>query len=163
MKLTLYALGALLAIVLVAARLGLFAGQPPSDLGVVEGRLKPPSATRNSVSSQVHLHPGHGQAEYARIAPLALLDHDPTASMQALASVLAARPEVHLVRREHDYLYAQATTRWLRFVDDLEFWLDPQAGAIQVRSASRLGREDFGVNRQRLESIRAAYQARARN
>jgi uncharacterized protein (DUF1499 family) len=41
------------------------------------------------------------------------------------------------------------------YVDDTEFYLDEKAGVIQVRSASRLGRSDFGVNRERIESIRA--------
>jgi uncharacterized protein (DUF1499 family) len=39
----------------------------------------------------------------------------------------------------------------------LEFWLNPALGVIEVRSASRLGREDFGTNRQRIERIRSAY------
>jgi uncharacterized protein (DUF1499 family) len=42
-------------------------------------------------------------------------------------------------------------------VDDAEFWLDPAAGVIQVRSASRLGSKDFGVNRKRIEAIRSRY------
>jgi len=40
------------------------------------------------------------------------------------------------------------------FVDDVEFLLDEKAGVIHVRSASRLGRSDFGVNRDRVETIR---------
>jgi uncharacterized protein (DUF1499 family) len=46
-------------------------------------------------------------------------------------------------------------TRLMRFVDDAEFYLDEKAGVIHVRSASRLGSSDFGVNRARIESIRA--------
>jgi uncharacterized protein (DUF1499 family) len=56
-------------------------------------------------------------------------------------------------------VYAQAQTRWLKFVDDLEFWFNPASGVIELRSASRLGRKDFGANRQRIEAIRAAYLA----
>ncbi|MFT6766081.1 MAG: hypothetical protein ACJA1Y_000108, partial [Burkholderiaceae bacterium] len=48
-------------------------------------------------------------------------------------------------------------TKLLGFVDDLEFWFNPQAQVIELRSASRLGREDFGTNRKRIEAIRAAY------
>jgi uncharacterized protein (DUF1499 family) len=47
----------------------------------------------------------------------------------------------------------------MRFVDDAEFWFDPVAGVIQVRSASRVGRGDLGVNRARIESIRARLAA----
>ena len=43
----------------------------------------------------------------------------------------------------------------MKFVDDTEFWYDPAAQVVQVRSASRVGRRDFGVNRARVESIRA--------
>ena len=42
----------------------------------------------------------------------------------------------------------------MRFVDDVEFWYDPATQAIAVRSASRIGRKDFGVNRARIEAIR---------
>jgi uncharacterized protein (DUF1499 family) len=48
----------------------------------------------------------------------------------------------------------QFTTPLMRFVDDAEFWFDPVAGAVQVRSASRVGRNDLGVNRARIEAIR---------
>ena len=42
----------------------------------------------------------------------------------------------------------------MRFVDDVEFWADPSSGVVHVRSASRVGRKDFGVNRARVETIR---------
>jgi len=62
------------------------------------------------------------------------------------------------VEQRDDYLYARFETQLLRFVDDAEFWYDPAAQAIQVRSASRLGRKDFGVNRARVEAIRDKLQ-----
>jgi len=43
------------------------------------------------------------------------------------------------------------------FIDDVEFWQDPVAGVIQVRSASRLGQSDLGVNRRRIEEIRRRF------
>ncbi|PKO32632.1 MAG: DUF1499 domain-containing protein [Betaproteobacteria bacterium HGW-Betaproteobacteria-7] len=158
MKTILYVLLGLLVLILIGARFGLFAGSPPNDLGVTDGRLKPPSATRNSVSSQAALYPGHPQLDYARIAPLELVNGDASASLQTLQATLAAMPELTIIEQRPDYLRVEASTRWLRFVDDLEFWLNPQAGVIEVRSASRLGREDFGINRERMERIRAAYQ-----
>ena len=71
---------------------------------------------------------------------------------------MALQPGVRVVRAEGNYLYAQARTTWLKFTDDLEFVADPQRGVIDLRSASRLGAEDFGANRQRIEALRAAYQ-----
>jgi uncharacterized protein (DUF1499 family) len=153
MKFVLYSLLALLSLILIGARFGLFAGTPPNDLGVTDGRLKPPSLTRNSVSSQAALYPDHPQRDYAQIAPLPIIEDDAERSWKTLLATLATLPEITITRQQADYLQAEARTPWLGFVDDLEFRANPQAGMIEVRSASRLGREDFGVNRQRMERI----------
>lgn len=155
----LLAAAALAALVLLAAQLGAFGGHPPTDLGVRDGRLKPPSPTPNSVSSQAGLWPGHAQREAAFIAPLPLLPAGPQATMRRLRTVVEDMPGALVVIGNERYLRAQFTTRWMRFVDDAEFWLDADAGVVQVRSASRLGRRDFGVNRARIEAIRAALAA----
>lgn len=147
-------LALLAVIVLVLGQVGLFKGTEPKHPGVRDGRLKPPSRTPNSVSSQAALYPEHEMRDYASIAPLAL-SGDGAATLARLRTVVQGMPGAKLVKSEPDYLYAQFTTRALGFVDDAEFWFDPAAGAIQVRSASRLGRKDFGVNRARIESIRA--------
>ena len=152
----------LAALVVIAGQVGLLGGQRP-ELGVVDGRLQPPSPTPNSVSSQTHLHPGHPQAAYAAVDPLPLKAAGTAASLRVLVDVLQAMPGVTVVEQKDNYLRAQAQTRWLKFIDDLEFWIDPQVNPqqarIEVRSASRLGRKDFGVNRARLEAIRNAYLA----
>lgn len=136
-----------------AGQLGFFSGQAPGDLGVRDGRLKAPSKTPNSVSSQADLWPGPG-TEYAHIAPL-VLRGDATQTMAKLKAIVASMPGARVVESRSDYLYVQFTTRWMKFVDDTEFWVDPAAGVVQVRSASRVGRKDLGVNRERVESIRA--------
>lgn len=145
--------------VLLAARLGAFAGRMPADLGVRDGRLKPPSRTENSVSSQADLWPDAPQKAYARIAPLPLPGGDAKAAIARIAAVVEDLPGARVVERRDDYLYAQFTTALMRYVDDVEFWVDPAAGVVQVRSASRLGSKDFGVNRARIESIRARLAA----
>ena len=59
-----------------------------------------------------------------------------------------------VIRAEGNYLYAEYRTRLLRYVDDLELYYDEKLGLVHVRSASRLGRRDFGVNRARVEALR---------
>lgn len=145
----------LLATALLAGQLGLLQGNPPDDLGVRDGRLKPPSKTPNSVSSQASLHPDHPMRAYADIAPLALKGDGP-ATLAKIKAVVQAMPGARVVKSEPHYLYVQFTTRLMKYVDDVEFWFDPAAQAVQVRSASRVGRKDFGVNRERVEAIRAA-------
>ena len=149
--------GAALAL-LLAGQLGLLRGTPPDDLGVREGKLKRPSLTPNSVSSQADAWPEHPQQDYARAAPLALRGDGP-ATIARLAALCQAMPGATIVTQKPDYLYVQFQTQWLKFVDDAEFWYDPVAGLVQVRSASRVGRKDFGVNRERLESIRSRLNA----
>ena len=57
-----------------------------------------------------------------------------------------------VIEEKPDYLYAEFRSRLLGFVDDVE--LLRQGGVLHVRSASRLGRRDFGVNRKRVEALR---------
>jgi uncharacterized protein (DUF1499 family) len=154
-----YGIVILVVILLLAAQFGLFSGKQPNNIGVTSEQLKPPSKTRNSVSSQTHLHADHVQLQYASIEPLPFKNNNAANSMQVLVSVLKSTPGVTIVDAKPDYIYAHAKTKVLKFVDDMEFWVNPAKGVIDVRSASRLGREDFGVNRARVEAIRAAYMA----
>jgi uncharacterized protein (DUF1499 family) len=142
---------------LLAGQLGLLKGTPPTDLGVHDGKLKPPSKTPNSVSSQASLYPDHPQRSYANIPPLPA-NGDADATLDRIASIVATMDGAKIVKKEPDYLYAQFTTRLMKYVDDAEFWFDPAAGVIQVRSASRLGSSDLGVNRKRIEFIRQKLQ-----
>ena len=84
-----------------------------------------------------------------------LMDTSATA-LQRLQAVCAAMPGARVVRADQDYLYVQFKTRVMKFVDDAEFWFDPASGVVHVRSASRVGRKDFGVNRARIEAVRQA-------
>lgn len=146
-----------LVLALGAAQLGVLEGQAPGDLGLNQGLLKPPSVTRNSVSSQTDRHPGHPQADYSRIDPLPFKTGGAEASMQALKLALQQLGGVRITAEQPGYLRAEARTTVLRFVDDLEFAVDAQRGVIDLRSASRLGSEDFGTNRRRIEALRTLY------
>jgi uncharacterized protein (DUF1499 family) len=145
---------------LVGAQAGLLRGSPRGPLGVVDGKLQRPSRTENSVSSQSALWPGHPMQASADIAPLALLAAGGAATMARLQAAVAAMPGARIVEARPDYVYAQFETKLLKFVDDVEFWLDPVANVVQVRSASRFGRKDFGVNRGRIEAIRRSLAVR---
>jgi uncharacterized protein (DUF1499 family) len=158
LKRLLLGIAALALLVLLAGQLGAFGGTPPTDLGVRDGRLKPPSNTPNSVSSQADLWPQRPMHDEARIAPLALRGSG-AQTMAKLRCIVEALPGAQVVQSRDDYLYVQFTTRWMKFVDDAEFWFDPDAGVVQLRSASRVGRKDFGVNRARIETIRQALAA----
>ena len=115
----------------------------PTNLGVKDGRLAPCRRSPNCVSSQAD---PSDTTHY--IAPIAF-----HGSMETLCKALAELPLATIVRAEGDYLYAEFRTPILRFVDDVE--LLKAGGLLHVRSASRLGRRDFNVNRRRVEQLRA--------
>ncbi len=129
-----------------------FSGRRPGDLGVRDGRLKPCPGKPNCVCSQA-------EGGYAAIAPLTL-QGDAEAAMQALAEIVAAETGATIIEQQGDYLRAEFRTALMGFVDDVEFWCDRDAGCIHLRSASRLGYSDMGVNRKRIERLRAALGSR---
>jgi uncharacterized protein (DUF1499 family) len=126
-----------------------FSWKRPDNLGVKDGRLAPPKRTPNCVSSQAD----PGDAEHY-IAPIAFKG-DTAAAMAAVRKAVEGMTDSTIIRAEGGYLYAEYRSRLMRFVDDVEFLHDAKAGVIHVRSASRLGRRDFGVNRARVEALRA--------
>jgi uncharacterized protein (DUF1499 family) len=132
----------------------LFAGTPPTNLGAKAGVLAPCPDTPNCVNSQAR-DDGH------RIAPIAYAG-DTAAAMARLVRVIAEQPGTVLVIRRIDYVYATFQTPVMGFVDDVEFLADPPQQAIQVRSASRIGHSDLGVNRKRVEAMRVAFAAATR-
>jgi uncharacterized protein (DUF1499 family) len=127
-------------------------GTRPADLGLKDGRLRPCPSSPNCVSSE-----GGTPAEKL-VAPLAAPGG--RSEMARLEAVVASWPRTAIITRSADYLHAESTSRLMRFVDDVEFRFDSTANVIHVRSASRLGESDLGVNRKRVEGIRAKWDAR---
>ena len=150
---TIYTLVAIAVAILLIGQLGLLRGQMPHDLGVRDSRFKPLPKTPNAVSSQFD----DDAPAAARIRPLDAQGLDPNLAMTTLGEILRDTDGLHVITQRTDYIYAQAQSRWLQFVDDVEFWYDAQTQTIAVRSASRIGRSDLGVNRQRVEGLRAEW------
>jgi uncharacterized protein (DUF1499 family) len=74
---------------------------------------------------------------------------------EALKAAIATLSRVKLVEEDESYLHYEFTSLLLRFVDDVEFLFDDEAKTIHFRSASRTGYGDLGVNRKRMEELRA--------
>ncbi len=127
-------------------------GKRPGNLGVKNGKLAVCSGKPNSVSSQAD--PGD---KYHSIAPLKFT-RDAKAAMQRLVKVVQAQPRTEIIQQDDGYLYAEFSTALMGYVDDVEFQLMPEQKLIHVRSASRLGHSDLGVNRKRVEALRAEFE-----
>ena len=112
-----------------------------------DGKLAPCKRSPNCVSSQAN--PADAQ-HY--IAPI-------HGTMEAVRAAVRAFPRATIILDDADYLRAEFRTRLMRFVDDVEFFFDGRV--VQVRSCSRLGRRDFGVNRERVEALRRRIEGSA--
>ena len=127
------------------------AGMKPDNPGIEGGRLAPCPDRPNCVSSDAPDAAHH-------IEPYRLRG-DPQRVWEILQQTLASLPRIKVVSATGDYLHAEATSLIFRFVDDIEFQLRPEQGVIAVRSASRIGYSDLGVNRRRVETIRERLQS----
>lgn len=127
----------------------MFAGKRPDHLGLKDGRLASCGRRLNCVSSQAD--PGDAQ-RYVTAIPFKGSAADAIAAARRAIEAMARST---VIRHEGGYLHAEFKSKLMGFVDDVEFTYDAKAGVLHVRSASRLGRRDYGVNRKRVEALRA--------
>lgn len=121
--------------------------QPTDHLDL---RLRPCPQSPNCVSSQAR-DPGQ------KVEPFSFVGSGEDA-LAVLAALVEADPSAEIVeRRSGIYLRAEYRSRWLGFTDDLELLADEEAGLVHVRSGSRRGWYDFGVNRARVEALHREY------
>lgn len=123
--------------------------KPATQPGAMDGRLAPCPESPNCVCSQ-------DQSEQHQIAPLPFTGTVAEAR-QRLLDVLKQQQGCLIVSQDSDYLRAEFRSFVFRFVDDVEFLFDSRQNVIQVRSASRIGHSDLGVNRKRIETIRTLF------
>ena len=111
--------------------------------------LPPCPSTPNCVSTQAT------SAVHA-IAPIAYRG-SAEAAMARIVAIVEAMPRARIVERKPMSMRVEFRTRLFRFVDDVMFEIDEAKKTIEFRSASRVGRNDLGVNRKRMETIRARF------
>ena len=129
------------------------AGTRPSSLGVKDSRLRACPTTPNCVSSD-EVGGTHAVAPFQPSMPA-------TDAWRALREIVASLPRTRVITATEDYLHAECRSAVFGFVDDLELHLRPAQNLVAVRSAARLGRSDFGVNRRRVEHLRKLLMTRA--
>ncbi|MGB0663924.1 MAG: DUF1499 domain-containing protein [Pontibacterium sp.] len=127
----------------------------PKQLGLIDGQLAQCPNSPNCVLSQ------GAQDEQHAVAPIRYSGQTSDAKA-ALERVLAESPRTKIKNSTEYYVHAEFTSLIFRFVDDVEFLIEPASeaeGVIHVRSASRVGHSDLGANRKRVEKLRAAFDA----
>ena len=142
--------------ILSVISLAFLAGCSKPGIGLAETGLRPCPGSPNCVSSQAK-DEGHF------IEPLnyGIYGISPGAAHDILEKIVSSQDGASLVLAEPDYIHAEFRTKIFGFVDDVEFWFPRKQGLIHIRSASRLGYSDFGVNKKRVEMLRQMFAEQA--
>lgn len=122
--------------------------QAPNTIGLKDGKLRPCPDTPNCVSSE-----HHDKKSY--VQPL-IFQGTPEIAWQALNTAVTDIGG-KIEQNDYPYLWATFQSRIFRFVDDLECRMDGANQAIHLRSASRVGYSDLGVNKRRVEKLRSRF------
>ena len=117
----------------------------PKATGLNDGRLSVCPTSPNCVCCC------HNNAVHY-IAPLPLCCD---LALDRIESFLSQNYITQIVQRTPDYLHVVVTTPFFRFKSDLEFAVNQKREVVMVRSASRVGYSDLGLNRSRIEALRA--------
>lgn len=128
------------------------AGETPETLGVRDGRLAACPDKPNCLCSD-DTREGHDTEPLVFTGTAA-------EAWAALREVVEEHPKTRIVTDTGEYMHAEFTVSVFGFVDDVEFHLRAEEGIIALRSASRLGHSDLGVNRRRIEKLRRLLQKR---
>ena len=78
-------------------------------------------------------------------------------ALALLKEVLLGFDRVQLVAETDEYIHVTFTTKWLGFVDDVECYAPKNEKIVHIRSASRVGKYDFGVNNRRIQAIKKRF------
>ncbi len=120
-------------------------GKPPLERGVKDGRLLPCPHTPNCVSSM------EKQSEKS-VKPLVYQTNRNDARM-VMRQILVELGNTTIKEESDDYIWVECRSKLLGFVDDLEVYFPEDEKVVHIRSASRLGYYDFGVNKKRVVDI----------
>lgn len=133
-----------------------FPGKRPADLGVHGGALLPcPPDRQNCVCSQQEQDSQHGFGPHH--VPPFTFEGNAFDAMTRLLAVLMQREDCAIITQTREYMHCEFETGTLGMVHDVEFLLSLDDNVIHVRSASRVGRYDFGINAARVEELRVQF------
>lgn len=139
-----------IAIIVTLVTSLIFTASAFAAIGLDNDHLSACPSSPNCVVSQ------NGDEEH-KIEPITYKG-DRTAAQETLLKVLSVVPRTKVIDQTDNYIHSESTSRIFKFVDDVEFYFPEAENVIHVRSASRVGESDLGVNRRRMEQIRLAMQ-----
>ena len=72
-----------------------------------------------------------------------------------IKEIIENLPRTVIVEIDEDYLHAEVTSKWMKYVDDLEISFVPESSKLEIRSESRVGDSDLGVNQKRVDLLKS--------
>ena len=76
-------------------------------------------------------------------------------SFEEIKLIIQNTPRTEIVEINGDYLHAEVTSKWMKYVDDLEVSFLPESNILSIRSESRVGESDLGVNQKRVDLLKS--------
>ena len=73
---------------------------------------------------------------------------------EEIKTIIENTPRTEIVELNGDYLHAEATSKWMKYVDDIEISYFPGSNKLLIRSESRVGESDLGVNQKRVDLLK---------
>jgi len=124
-------------------------GKGPASIGVKDGKLAACPDKPNCVSSMT-------EDKSHFIEPFTYSGSSEQAK-RLLVEIVKSLDRTKIISDSENYIHAEFRSKLFRFVDDVEFLIDDKTKTIHVRSASRTGYSDMGVNGKRIEIIRVIF------
>lgn len=124
-------------------------GNPPNTLGVHDSKFKKCNDKPNCISTFSNLDSPHYMEPIKYQEPKNL-------AVKKILKIIKLNGNSKIIKNENDYLLVEVTSDIFKFVDDLEFYFGIP-GKIHMKSASRIGHSDLGVNKKRLGEIIFKY------
>jgi|TARA_B110000305_G_C19168766_1_gene506179 uncharacterized protein (DUF1499 family) len=149
-KISLKQITIIFGVVIILLEISGCSASRPDNLGLKNNLLLSCPESPNCVLSQQ-------SDEKHRIQPLAYTGSLEVAK-ERLSQVILSLENTRIIIQNRDYWHVEFTSRWLRFIDDVEFYFVESEPLIHLRSASRLGYYDFGANQKRVEKIRTRFE-----
>lgn len=139
----------LLSLISMAAICAGCSGRVPELTGIKDGKLQECPDKPNCVSSMT------GEESHF-IEPFKYTG-DLKSAKSILVEIIKSSERARVVSDTDNYIHAEFKSRLFRFTDDVEFLIDDKTKTVHIRSASRVGYSDMGVNRKRMENLRRIF------
>jgi len=139
----------LLSMISMAAIFAVCCSKVPETTGLKDGRLAECPDKPNCVSSMTNnkshfIEPFSYKGEFNK-------------AKNAIAEAVKSQDRAEIISDNENYIHAEFKSKLFRFTDDVEFLIDDKNKTVHIRSASRVGYSDMGVNRKRMESLRIVF------